>query len=118
MCELVRTNLWKIRSVTALATFLAYMNHALCKYMDMIVICYVDDIVVYLLIIKSYTEQVQLVLQKLRKYSLYIKILKCIFDAEKIDFLSFKVGQYRISMNLSKVNTIATWLVLKLFWEI
>ena len=47
-----------------------------------------------------------------------MKISKCIFDAEEIDFLGFKVEQYGISMNLSKVNTIAIWPVPKLFREI
>ena len=84
------------------------MNHALCEYMDMFVICYLDDIVVYLLTIEAHTEHVRLVLQKLQEYNLYMKISKCIFDAEKIDFFGFKVGQYGISMNPSKVNTIAT----------
>ena len=75
----------------------------------MFVICYLDDIVVYLLTIEAHTEHVRLVLQKLQEYNLYVKISKCIFDAEEIDFLGFKVGQYGISMNPSKVDTIATW---------
>ena len=57
-------------------------------------------------------------LQKLQEYNLYVKISKCIFDAKKVNFLGFKVGQYRTSMNPSKVNTIATWPVPELFWEI
>ena len=104
--------------VNAPAAFQAYMNHALREYMDMFVICYLDDIVVYLLTIEAHTEHVRLVLQKLREYNLYVKISKCIFDAEEIDFLGFKVGQYGISMNLSKVDTIATWPVPELFREI
>ena len=94
------------------------MNHALREYMDMFVICYLDDIVVYSLTIEAHTEHVRLVLQKLREYNLYVKISKCIFDAEEIDFLGFKVGQYGISMNPSKVDTIATWLVPESFREI
>ena len=44
--------------VNAPAVFQAYMNHALREYMDMFVIYYLDDIVVYSLTIKAYTEHV------------------------------------------------------------
>lgn len=44
---------------------------------------------------------------------MYIKLFKCVFNAEKIDFLGFKVSQYGISINLSKVDTITTWLFSK-----
>ena len=73
---------------------------------------------VYLRTIKAHTRQVCQVLQKLKKATLYIKLSKCIFDAEKIDFFGFKVGQFGIGMIPSKVNTIATWPVLLTHCEV
>ena len=47
-----------------------------------------------------------LVLQKLCEFNLYVKLLKCIFDAVKIEFLGFIVSLNGITIDLEKVNTI------------
>ena len=48
-------------------------------------------------------------LQKLRQYNLYVKLSKCVFDAKEIKFLRFIVGQFGMSMDPAKQNTISTW---------
>lgn len=79
------------------------------KYIDIFVLCYLDNIVIFLQVKKKHTRHVCLVLQKLRKYNLYIKLFKYIFDVEKINFFGFQVSQYRIAINLSKLDTILIW---------
>ena len=99
--------------MNAPASFQAYINQALREYMDLFVLCYLDDIVVFSKVEEEHTGHVRLVLQKLREYNLYVKLSKCTFDAEQIEFLGFVVGQAGISMEPSKVDTIATWPVPK-----
>ena len=91
------------------ATFQAFINQVLQEYLDDFVLSFIDNIVVYSQTIEAHTGQVRQVLQKLREAKLYVKLSKCIFDAEEIDFLGFKVGQFGIGMVPSKVDTIATW---------
>ena len=104
--------------VNAPATFQAFINQVLREYIDHFVLAYLDNIVVYSQSNEEHVQHVRLVLQKLREANLYVKLLKCGFDAEEIDFLGFKVGQFTISMVPSKVETIATWPILQTFREI
>ena len=45
-------------------------------------------------------------LERLRKYSLYVNLKKCKFNITKIEFLSFIVFLKDIQMNLEKIKTI------------
>ena len=67
---------------------------------------------------KKHSNHVRLVLQKLREANLHVKLSKCIFDSEEIDFLGYKVSQFGISMVPSEVDSISTWLVPSTFCEI
>lgn len=57
--------------------------------MNIFVLCYLDDIVIFFQVEKEHTGHVRLVFQKLKRYNLYIKLSKCVFDVENIDFFGF-----------------------------
>ena len=59
-----------------------------------------------------------MILQKFRKFKLYIKLSKWIFNAAEINFLGFVVNQTEIVMELSKIDSIATWPIPCTFREI
>lgn len=67
---------------------------------------------------KEYTIHIWKVLQKLQKYTLFVKLFKCVFGAEKIEFFRFLVSMNSISIDLAQVNSVFLWLVLGLFWDI
>ena len=71
------------------AVFQAYINLALREFINIFILAYLDDIVVYFERKKDYTGHVCLMLQNLRQYNLYIKLFKCVFDAKEIKFLGF-----------------------------
>ena len=50
-----------------------------------------------------------LVLEKLRKFSLQVKLSKCLFDQTEIEFLGFIVNRNGISIDSSRVATIIDW---------
>jgi hypothetical protein len=52
------------------------MNNALYKYLDIFVIIYLDNVLVYLTSTKEYVRHIYLVLEKLEKYSLLLKLEK------------------------------------------
>jgi hypothetical protein len=63
----------------ALATFQAYINNVLRKYLDVFVVVYLDDILVYSKTYKEHVQHMRLILTTLRDANLRIK-------AEKTEF--------------------------------
>ena len=55
------------------------MNDALHEYLDIFVIVYLDDILVYSTSEEEHIKHVRLVLDKLKEYSLLLKPEKCEF---------------------------------------
>ena len=83
-----------------------------------IVVAYLDNIVIYLDTNKEHMQDVQLVLQKLRKFNLFVKLSKCIFDVLEIKFVGFIVGQESISIDFGHIKTVVEWPLLKPFKDI
>ena len=104
--------------VNTSAAFQAYVNQALREYIDIFVLAYLNDIVVFSKQHKYHTEHVRMVLQKLQEFKLYIKLSKCVFDAAEIDFLGFVVNQTRIVIESSKIDFVTIWPVPRTFREI
>ena len=98
--------------------FQAYINLAFCEYMNQFVIAYFNNIVVYSNTVEEHTQHIQLMLQKLRKFNLFVKLSKCIFDALEIEFVKFIVDQEDISMNPGCIKTVVEWPLPKSFRDI
>ena len=64
---------------------------------------YLDDILIFSKSIKDHTFHVRLFLEKLRKFSLQVKLSKCLFDQTEIEFLGFIVNRNGKSMDSSRV---------------
>ena len=60
--------------VNAPASFQAYINEALREYLDDFVVVYLDDILIFSKSMKDHTFHIRLVLEKLRKFSLQVKL--------------------------------------------
>ena len=65
-----------------------------------------DDILIYSRDIEEYTTYVRVVLERLRKYSLYIKLLKYKFSIKEVSFLEYRVKVDSVTINFSKVTII------------
>ena len=61
------------------ATFQSYINKALASLVDVCVIVYIDDILIYSMLEKDYIRDIRIVLERLRKYQLFINLKKCDF---------------------------------------
>jgi hypothetical protein len=55
------------------------MNDTLYEYLDIFIIVYLDDILVYLANKDEHKQHVKLVLEKLKEYNLLLKLEKCKF---------------------------------------
>ena len=68
-----------------------------------------DDILIFSKTEEEYEAYIKAVLERLRWYKLFIKLLKCEFYVKKVDFLGFQVGANGISMDLLRVIAIQEW---------
>ncbi len=75
----------------ASTTFQSYINFALKKFLDVFVIIYLNDILIYFQNEEEHTNHVRFVLKRLRKYKFFAKLSKCDFDLKEIDYLKFIV---------------------------
>jgi len=82
------------------------INDALRQYLDQFVIIYLNDIMIYLNILKEHMNHVFKVLECLDKRNLHFKLKKCEFHQEEIDFLEFVVERHEVRMNFEKLRAI------------
>ena len=88
------------------ATFQELINNVLRPYLDIFVIAYLDDILIYLEEEEQHTEHVKQVLQALDEYSLRLKLKKCEFHKTKVNFLGYVVGVNGVQMSEEKIEVI------------
>jgi len=89
-----------------LAIYQEIINNILRQYLDQFVIIYLNNIIIYSNILKEYINYIFKVLKCLNKRNLYFKSKKYEFYQEKVNFLKFVVKQYRVRINLKKLQAI------------
>ncbi len=74
--------------INAPATFQGYINKILAEKLDVFVIVYLDDILIYTENeAQGHVEEVRWVLEQLREHSLYANLKKCWFHQKEVRFL-------------------------------
>ena len=68
-----------------------------------------EDILIYSPTWKIHLSQLELVLQLLRKESLYAKLSKCSFDTNEIDYLGHTINGVGVHMDKEKVQAVSNW---------
>ena len=76
------------------------------KYLDIFIIVYIDDILIYSKNESNYIKHVQTVLEALDKAHLRIKLKKCQFNVKRLEFLGHILIIDGIEMALSKIEYI------------
>jgi len=82
------------------------INDILRQYLDQFVIAYLNNIIIYLKILKKYVNYVFKVLKCLNIKNLHLKLKKCEFHQEKINFFEFVVKRHEVRMNFKKLRAI------------
>jgi transposase InsO family protein len=91
------------------AAFQSYINQTLREYLDVFVVAYLDDLVIYSKREEDHEEHVRLVLKALMDAGLYCKLSKCTFSAREIELLGYVVSDKGVSMSKSRLNPILDW---------
>ena len=92
------------------ATFQGYVNKILAEKLDIFVIVYLDDILIYIKDPKQpHIEAVHWYLVQLRKYFLFANLKKCCFHQDEVCFLGYVVLSKGISMETEQIEVIRKW---------
>jgi len=85
------------------------MNDIFREKLDMCVLIYLDDILIYSSNIRQYLQDLEEVLEVLRKNQLYAKLSKCQFLKEETEYLEFIVSNKGIQVDPKKIKAIQEW---------
>ncbi len=104
--------------INASVIFQTYINKILTKLLNDFCVIYLNDILIFFIEKTDHVNHIKQILERLRKFKLYASLKKCEFFITKVNFLKFIIFIKNVSMNLSKVNIIKTWLRSKMYWKI
>ncbi|KAG8703852.1 hypothetical protein FRC09_003909 [Ceratobasidium sp. 395] len=91
------------------ATFQHFMNDILRDILDIFVIVYLDDILIFSKSKELHKGHVKEVLSRLKKHGLYCNLEKCFFDVEEIDYLGLIVSPEGVKVDQEKVTKAIEW---------
>jgi len=97
------------RLTNALAAFQHFMNDVFSDLLDVCVVVYLDDILIYSNDIMQHWSHVKEVLKQLRKVGLYVKAEKCEFHLDSVEYLDYVLSPSGLTMSNAKVKTIQEW---------
>ncbi len=79
------------------ATFQGYINTILAEKLDIFVIVYLDDILIYTESKgEEHVQAIRWILDQLRKHSIYANLKKCCFHQDEVRFLGYIVSHQGI----------------------
>src|SRR5882757_3493085 len=90
-------------------SFQHFMNDIFADMLDVCVVVYLDDILIYSPDKATNRKQVQEVLRRLHANGLFAKPEKCDFYCERIEFLGYILLPEGLTMDQAKVQTILDW---------
>ena len=85
------------------------MNQMFIAYLDMFVVVFIDDILVYSKDQVEHEDHLRMVLQTLREHKLYAKLSKCEFWLEKVSFLGHFVSKEGVLVDPAKIEMVRSW---------
>ncbi|KAK8684186.1 hypothetical protein V6N13_040216 [Hibiscus sabdariffa] len=97
----------KVREQDVLKT--AFCTSVFHEYLDLFVVVFIDDILVYSQTEEDHDRHLHLVLQTLLKNQLYAKLSKCEFWIREVVFLGHVVSSEGIRVDPNKVEAVVNW---------
>ena len=85
------------------------INDALREHLNVFVVAYFDDILIYFKTLIEHKQHVRKVLQCLKQRRLLLKFEKCEFHKFKVEFLEFVIEIQGVRMNLAKLKVVKDW---------
>ncbi|KAK8934655.1 hypothetical protein KSP39_PZI014259 [Platanthera zijinensis] len=100
------------------SVFMDLMHRTFREYLDLFVIVFIDDILVYSQSEEDHANHLRLVLHTLQRNKLYAKYSKCEFWLSSVAFLGHVVSGEGIAVDPAKISAIRDWPVLSSVAEV
>jgi hypothetical protein len=91
------------------AHFMYLMNSVFIPELDMFVVVFIDDILIYSKSEEEHAQHLLVILQWLRDHQLYAKFSKCAFWLKEVPFLGHVISAEGILVDPSKVQEVLDW---------
>ena len=92
------------------ASFQGYINKILAEKLDIFVIVYLNDILIYTEDPgQAHVDAVRWVLEELRKNGLFANLKKCRFHKDKVRFLGYVVSAQGVRMEEERIDAVKNW---------
>ena len=79
-------------------SFQSYIHEVLHEYLDIFVIVFLDDILIYSMKESQHEQHVRIVLKALLVVELFTKLLKCLFSVKCVLFLRYVITDTGVEM--------------------
>lgn len=89
--------------------FQQFVNDTFREYLDDFLVVYLDDLLIFSPDPVTHTKHVRLILQRLQEAQLSLKIEKCEFDVQTVNFLGYVITPTHIAMDPEKVEAVFQW---------
>jgi len=91
------------------STFQDMMNHVFSDMIDLGLIAYMDDILIYAKTREEHDRIVREALKRLQENGLAVSPEKCVWRVQEVEFLGYIIGRNGIRMSSDKVQAILEW---------
>ena len=91
------------------AVFQALVNDVLRDFINIFVVVYLDDILVFSRTTTEHTRHVRQVLQRLLENRLFVKAEKCVFSSTAVEFLGHILEEGRVRADPKKIRAVEEW---------
>ncbi|TQD70724.1 hypothetical protein C1H46_043741 [Malus baccata] len=91
------------------ASFQSLMNEIFRPYLRKFILVFFDDILIYSTSWELHLQHVSIALSVLELHHLFVKLSKCAFGKQQIEYLGHIVSQNGVAADPSKLNAIADW---------
>ncbi|KIO15013.1 hypothetical protein M404DRAFT_78252, partial [Pisolithus tinctorius Marx 270] len=91
------------------AAFQRFVNSIFADMLDVCIVVYLDDILIYSGDESSHKQHVREVLRWLRLHGLYAKPEKCEFHSDSVEYLGYHLSLAGLTMSSEKVKAICDW---------
>ena len=86
--------------------FQQFMNNIFSDFLDICIVIYLDDILIYSNNMPKHHQHVKEVLKHLHKAGLYAKAEKCKFHSESVEYLRYILSSSSLIISDNKVKII------------
>jgi len=91
------------------STFQDMMNHVFSDMIDLGLLVYMDDFLIYAKTEEEHDQRVKEVLRRLRENRLAVSPDKCVWRTQEVEFLGYVIGRDGIKMAKGKVEAVLEW---------